>query len=115
MKSKSCYATFTVNLCGVSVRSKCVGCLLILIGIAVIGPRTETQWETRGSAQTQSGSARSAVESKNGSDADRVHPAGESNRAAVSNRTLAACRTYAEFASRSTIGGVSNIDRGDRL
>lgn len=60
---------------------KCVGCLLILIGIAVIGPRTETQWETRSSAQTQSGSAQkqaSAGESKNGSDADRVHPPGES-------------------------------------
>ena len=60
---------------------KCAGCLLILIGIAVIGPRTETQWETRGSAQTQSGSGQkqaSAGESKNGSDADRVHPADES-------------------------------------
>jgi hypothetical protein len=61
---------------------KCAGCLLILIVIAVIGPRIDTQWETRGSAQTQSGSAQkqaSADEFKNGSDADdRVRLEGQS-------------------------------------
>ena len=71
--------------------SKCVGCLLILIGIAVIGPRTETQWETRSSAQTQSGSARSAVDQERirrrpGPPRGRVECAPQS-----SNRTLAAC------------------------
>jgi hypothetical protein len=62
---------------------KCAGCLLILISVAVIGPTIDTQWETRGSAHTQSASAHdqqhaSAVESKNGSDADRATLEGQS-------------------------------------
>ena len=49
--------------------TQCAGCLLILISVAVIGPTIDTQWETRGSAQTQSASAHdqqhaSAVESR---------------------------------------------------
>lgn len=60
---------------------KCAGCLLILISVAVIGPTIDTQWETRGSAQTEGGSAQqqaSAVESKNGFDADRARLEGQS-------------------------------------
>jgi len=56
---------------------KCAGCLLILICVAVFGTRTDTQWETRDSAQTDSGSAHhqqraSVVESKSGFDADQA-------------------------------------------
>jgi hypothetical protein len=60
---------------------KCAGCLLILISVAVFGTRTDTQWETRGSAQTESGSMQpraSVVESRSGFDADRVRVEGRS-------------------------------------
>ena len=54
---------------------KCAGGLLILLSVAVIGTRTDTEWETRGSAHTESRSVQqraSVVQSKKGFDADRV-------------------------------------------
>jgi hypothetical protein len=60
---------------------KCAGCLVFLIGIAVVAATIDTPAETHGSAQAKSGSAAqraAVVESRIRLDADRARLEGQS-------------------------------------